>query len=88
MGRMVRKQMYLDEGVEHELELAAARLGLSQAEIMRRALERFLADQGGESLALRRLKEHWAKADELGIGGFGKWDREKLHERPGDRRRY
>jgi hypothetical protein len=83
MGRMVRKQVYMDDALDHELGQAADRLGVSQAELVRRALEQYLvgASTAGESLAMRQLKEHWAEVDRLGYGGYGKWDREELHER-------
>lgn len=83
MARMVRKQLYMDDVLDHELAQAAERLGVSQAEVVRRAVEAFLSGEtgGGESLAMRQLREHWAEVDRLGIGGGRNWTREELHER-------
>ena len=83
MGRMVRKQVYMDDKLDHELAQAAERLGVSQAEIVRRALDAYVTagSVDGESLAMRRLKEWWAEVDALGIGGGRDWTREELHER-------
>jgi hypothetical protein len=83
VGRMVRKQLYLDDLLDHELAQTAARLGVSQAEVVRRALAAFVSkDSGqGESLAMHQLREWWAEVDALGIGGGRDWTREELHER-------
>jgi hypothetical protein len=84
MGRMVRKQLYIDDLLDHELGQAAYRLGVSQAELVRRALEQYLvgATTAGESLAMSQLKEHWAEVRASGVGSYGmKWTREELHER-------
>jgi hypothetical protein len=85
MGRMVRKQLYMDDRLDHELSQAAERMGVSQAEVVRRAVDAFLSEEAGrsgESLAMRQLREHWAEVDRLGIGSGGrKWTREELHER-------
>lgn len=42
---MIRKQLYLDEDLDHELKLLAGRTGLSEAEHVRRALRRYLEHQ-------------------------------------------
>lgn len=42
---MIRKQLYLDEDLDHELKLLAGRTGLSEAEHVRRALRRYLEQQ-------------------------------------------
>lgn len=42
---MIRKQLYLDEDLDHELKLLAGRSGLSEAEHVRRALRRYLEQE-------------------------------------------
>jgi hypothetical protein len=84
MGRMVRKQMYMDERLDQELARTAKQMGVSQAEVVRRAVEAFVSDPrgAGESLAMSQLKEHWAEVRASGVGSYGmKWTREELHER-------
>jgi hypothetical protein len=86
MGRMVRKQMYMDERLDQELARTAKQMGVSQAEVVRRAVEAFVSDPrgAGESLAMRELREWWAKIDALGVGSGPEgrtWTREELHER-------
>jgi hypothetical protein len=39
---MIRKQLYLDDDLDHELKLLSLRTGLSEAEHVRRALRRYL----------------------------------------------
>jgi len=83
MARMVRKQLYMDDRLDHELAQAAERMGVSQAEVVRRALGAYMTTGSveGESVAMRRLQEWWAEVDALGIGGGRDWTREELHER-------
>lgn len=86
MGRMVRKQVYMDERLDHELARMAERLKVSQAEIVRRALDAYVNGETkpGESLAMRRLREHWADVDRKGAGSGPEgrtWTREELHDR-------
>lgn len=84
MGRMVRKQLYLDDRQDRELAARAAQLGVSQAEVVRRAVDRFLADErpSARARALEALKAGWAESDRRGVGSYGKkWTREELHER-------
>lgn len=42
---MIRKQLYFDEDLDHELKLLAAGSGLSEAEHVRRALRRYLEQE-------------------------------------------
>ena len=42
---MIRKQLYIDEDLDRALKLLAAWTGLSEAEHVRTALRRYLADQ-------------------------------------------
>lgn len=46
---MIRKQLYLDEDLDHELKLLAGRTGLSEAEHVRRALRHYLERESGSS---------------------------------------
>jgi hypothetical protein len=91
MGRMVRKQMYIDAELDKALTARADQLGVGQAQIVREALGQYLAAKQGEmrDASIDRLRELWAESDAHGYGG-GDWrslTREELHERPGDARR-
>jgi hypothetical protein len=58
---MVRKQLYITEGQEEVLKDQARRLGISEAELTRRALSEFLAERSptaaSRSEALETLLE-------------------------------
>ncbi|MBI2886713.1 MAG: ribbon-helix-helix protein, CopG family [Chloroflexi bacterium] len=45
---MKRKQIYLDEEIERQLKAHAARTHLPEAEHIRRALQRYLAEQSDQ----------------------------------------
>jgi hypothetical protein len=84
MGRMVRKQLYLDDTQDAELARRARMLGVSQAEVVRRAVDQYLADErpSAREHALDALKAAWAESDRRGVGSGGRrWTREELHER-------
>lgn len=86
MGRMVRKQMYISEQLERDVEVRARSLGVTQAEVVRRALTAFVAeDPNADRLAaVERLRELWAESDAKGYGsgsGGRTWTREDLYER-------
>lgn len=86
MGRMVRKQIVLGERLERELADKSAELGVSQSELVRTALERFLADDAEERrmAAWRDFVRMTEEDVAAGTGSGGrKWTREELHERPG-----
>lgn len=59
---MIRKQLYITEAQEEALKERARSLGISEAELTRRALDAFLAESSLEPLrrrpALKRLLEH------------------------------
>jgi hypothetical protein len=80
---MVRKQLYIDDDLDRRLAQRAEQLGVSQASLVREALDRLLADDrtaGQRAVAI--LEEMWAESDALGISSGGrKWTREELHER-------
>lgn len=90
MGRMVRKQIVLDAEMERELAARSEVLGVSQSELVRRAIGRYLHPPGEGShraLAIERLRDMWDRSEQMGIGSGGRrWTREELHERPGDAR--
>ena len=91
MGRMVRKQIVLDAEMERELAARAEVLGLSQSELVRRAIGRYLHPPGGGShraQSMERLRDMWEQAEQMSTGSGGRrWTREEIHERPGDARR-
>ncbi|MDF1521547.1 MAG: hypothetical protein P1P87_01850 [Trueperaceae bacterium] len=65
---MIRKQVYLTEHQEHALKRRAAETGLSEAELVRRALDAILAaptpaaPRPGRTAALERLRATWASS--------------------------
>jgi hypothetical protein len=92
MARMVRKQIYMDEELDRALSARAAARGVTQAQVVREALERALLGGAelGRAAAVSRLQAMWAESDAMGVGsetGERRWTREELHERPGDARR-
>lgn len=85
MARMVRKQLYIDDTQDQALAAEAERLGVTQAEIVRRAIDAWLSDTLRES-----RRQAWEEAREImrGIRAKGpveplahKWERGELHER-------
>lgn len=82
MSRMVRKQLYLDSALDTRLAGVARREGVSQAEVVRAALEAYFATTGSTTPDVEWLKSHWAETDRLGVGSAGwAYDRDELHER-------
>ncbi len=87
MARMVRKQLYLDDETDRRLVQRADLLGVSQAKLVRIAVDRYLEgwdDTVGER-AWRDLKaaldEIWALGPVPGGGGERSWKREDLYDR-------
>lgn len=84
---MVRKQLYLDEAQDRALKLQAKKLGVSEAEVVRQALDAALR---GETVgaALKRnqelLQSFFKECDELAkTHGFREdysFDRQKIYE--------
>lgn len=89
MPRLVRKQLYIREDQEHRLKQIAERSGLAEAEYVRMALDRALAEPGEpdpvahdlsaweETLAF--LKARHAKGP---LPGTRDWRREDIYARP------
>jgi len=89
MSRMVRKQIVIEPDQERALEQRARELGISQSELVRRAIDEMLAAHEQELEKRREALEEWFRlADEAvarGEGSFGAtWTREELHERGSD----
>lgn len=85
MARMVRKQLYIEDEQDQALAAEAERLGITQAEIVRRAIDAWLNDTSRESRrqALREALETARQIRELGpVEPLPRrWERGELHER-------
>jgi Ribbon-helix-helix protein, copG family len=68
---MIRKQLYLDDDLDHELKLLSVRTGLSEAEHVRRALRRYLeGENAGNGFApLVELASHGVPPHTPATGG-------------------
>lgn len=82
---MVRKQLYLDEGQNEALKRRAKQLGVSEAEVVRRALDAALLEGEGVDAVRRRaaadflqLAEELSNAHRLPDGY--RFDRQALYE--------
>lgn len=84
MARMVRKQLYIDETSNRELDRRAGLLGVTQAELVRRAIGRYLAEElpSTQDSAVAELEALWARSADRGVGSGGaRPSREELHDR-------
>lgn len=85
MGRMVRKQMYIRASQDAALKRLAAQAGVSEAEIVREAIDR----QAGALRAAKRTPSRWRRQAayirrllEMGsVPGGRRWQRDDLHDR-------
>lgn len=86
MGRKVRKQLNIDEAQDLALKREAERLGVSESEVVRRALEAWTsgaaAEERGQPLAkLRAIQTKLEeRRKELGPGKPYKWSRTDAYE--------
>lgn len=64
MARMVRKQLYVDENQDAFLRTEAARLGVTQADVVRTAIDTLRSETRLESrdAAWNELRTLWAEA--------------------------
>ena len=87
---MVRKRLYITEAQEEALKNRARSLGISEAELTRRALDAFLAESSPDTLQRRpvldRLLEHTRDlADRHQLPSDYEFDREELYADRGNR---
>lgn len=73
MMYMVRKQLYIEERHEKALKRRAKALGVSEADIVREALDALFAEDTARPLPGHReaLKEFLARADEIAASRVG-----------------
>ena len=87
---MIRKQLYITEAQEEALKERARSLGISEAELTRRALDAFLAESSSKPprrrSALERLLEHTRDlAEQHRLPSDYEFDREELYADRGSR---
>ena len=79
---MVRKQVYLEEAQEARLKERARLLGTTEAELIRVALDRALADPAGlvSRAAFERFLEYASTRDQLDLAPRPRdWHRDDLY---------
>jgi hypothetical protein len=87
MTRMVRKQLYMDAETDRRLAERAELLGVSQAEIVRIAVDEYLSGtiEGAPNPGWEELKvlidRIRARGPVPGGGGERSWKREDLYDR-------
>lgn len=87
-SRYVRKQLSVTPEQDRALKRRSRELGVSEAELVRRALDAALADGQATPPADSPLDELLAHTRQLGEGRSleGEWDREALYDDRGYRR--
>lgn len=83
MSEMIRKQIYMTRRIDRLVKEQAERLGYSQAEVIRKALEKVfdVKDEGPELEAWRELKRFLEERSNLKTEPHGRcWKREDLYE--------
>jgi hypothetical protein len=86
MARMVRKQIVIEPAQEAALSRLAAEQGVSQSELVRRAIDELVARQGEEEAkdkAWDELLEWFETPRDLGLtdeNGERNWTREDLYD--------
>lgn len=85
MGTMVRKQIYLERAQDEQIKHRAAEAGLSEAEVIRRMIDRCLNEplvvppsDGAWKRELAFIDERIAKGP---LPGKRTWKREDLYDR-------
>lgn len=84
MGRMIRKQLYIDASQEALLKARAAAQGVSEADLVRQALDALLGGTGRPAVAEARWSRLMTMAEERRAttpSSARTWNREELHER-------
>ena len=85
MARMVRKQIVIEPEQERALAARAEALGVSQSELIRRAISRLLEETEAAArreAAWQQLQQSMEKTSREGVNsGPITWTREELHER-------
>lgn len=85
MAEMIRKQVYIEPRQEQLLKALARDLGVTEAELIRRGIDRGLADMAPVSPdpgAWREVEQYILKRMRRGkLKGKRDWSREELHER-------
>lgn len=84
MPRMIRKQIYIESRQDNNLKKQARHLGVTEAEVIRRAIDRQMISVrfgSKEKKAWEREKEFIAKRMAKGpISGGRQWKREDAYE--------
>lgn len=82
MARMVRKQLYIDSAQEGLLKSRAKRLGVTEAEVMRAALDAYFAAPGEAAPGWERLAAALEKrrAEPPLPERPRRWSREEIYE--------
>lgn len=86
MGRMVRKQVYIADRQDQLLKATARETGLTESELIRRAIDEAYDAVAARERRLERWRETQRGMDELGkmiedSGGIQPWNRDDLYER-------
>ncbi len=90
MGRMVRKQLYIDASQEALLKARASAQGVSESDLMREALDALLSGTTSSRSADRRWRTLMSFAEERRVTvpeAPRTWTREDAHERNAPRGR-
>ncbi len=85
MGRMVRKQIVMEPALEEALERHAREMGISQSQLVSRALQRYLEEDDSREKRMAAWREvekiMRGEGPDGKVGGQMPWTREELHER-------
>ena len=86
MARMVRKQFYIERDQDERLKRKAKELGVSEAELVRRGIEKVVGEESPEEARQQAWNELLAGMHErakLKVPQTGKnWTRDDLYDRP------